>query len=139
MTLETAASAASSVSANPAKLAPIYALFGGGGVALAISLAAIVVMVLKRPRTVGEWAVALISTIVSSLCLGAFVVIYLGLHRDLRSVDPIEVYAAVVQMGGVIFACGLPGWVLVRMAFNTMAKVQDKSLDQVYHDAKELL
>lgn len=114
-------------------------MIGGAGVAGAITLAAVVVMLIKRPRTAGEWGVALISTVVSSICGGAAVVLRLNLHYGLRSGDEVEVYLALMEIIGAAFACGLPGWVLVRVAFNTMNKVQDKSADDVYRDAKGLL
>lgn len=111
----------------------------GGAVVGGLTLSAVVVMVLKQPRTSREWIVALISTLVCSLGLGAFVVLYLGLHKALAAGDQAEVVFGLLQVGGAIFASGLPGWVLVRIAFNTMAKFQDKSADDVYRAGKELL
>lgn len=116
-----------------------FAIAGTTAVTVAVALASVIVMVIKRPRTVGEWTVALISTVMSSLGGGAAAVLYLGLHTRLQSPDAVEVYISLVAVGSLIFAAGLPGWVLVRVAFNTMAKFQDRSADDIYHDAKELL
>lgn len=136
MGIETAA-AASAAGMAAAKGAGGAAL--GGAVVGGLTLSTLVVMLLKQPRTSREWAVALISTLVCSLGLGAFVVLYLGLHKALASHEQTEVVLGLLQVGGAIFASGLPGWVLVRIAFNTMAKYQDKAADDVYRDAKGLL
>ena len=42
-------------------------------------------------------------------------------------------------MGGVIFACGLPGWAIVRWLFNFIDERRDASIDEVAKDVKELL
>lgn len=136
MGIETAA-AASAAGMAAAKGAGGAAL--GGAVVGGLTLSTLVVMLLKQPRTSREWAVALISTLVCSLGLGAWSVLYLGLHKALASPDQTEIVLGLLQVGGAIFASGLPGWVLVRIAFNTMAKFQDKTADDVYRDAKELL
>lgn len=112
---------------------------GAGGAAGAVTLAAIVVMLIKRPRTAGEWAVALISTVMSSLALGSWVVLWLGMHKGLHSPDVFEAWGSLMVVGGVIFACGLPGWVLVRIAFNTMTKLQDGTAQDLRRAVKEML
>lgn len=99
----------------------------------AAGLATIVVMLMKQPRTPREWAVALISTVVSSVGGGAAIVMHFGL---LAWADH---YMGLVALFGLVFACGLPGWTVVRMIFNTAAKYQDKGVDDVYQDAKRLL
>lgn len=116
-----------------------HAIAGGAGIVGAVTLSAVIVMLVKQPRTAREWALALISTVVCSLGLGAWVVLYFGLHHALGSANHTEALFGLFQVGGVMFACGLPGWVLVRIAFNTMAKFQDKSLDDAYDDVRGLL
>ena len=61
-----------------------------------MTLAAIVVMLIKRPRTAGEWAVALISTVMSSLALGSWAVVWLGMHKGLYSRDMVEAWASLM-------------------------------------------
>ena len=129
-----AAAAASAVVAKGAGGAAIGGAVGGG-----LALGTILVMLAKKPRTEREWALALLSTAASSLGGGAAVMLRFGLHQALRSGDDIELYFALMQLGGVFMACALPGWLLVRVAFNTMTKYQDKTADEVYRDAKELL
>ena len=111
----------------------------GGAVVGGLTLSAAVVMMVKQPRSTREWGLALLSTLACSLGLGAALVLYLGLHKALASADQTEVVFGLLQVGGCIFASGLPGWVLVRIAFNTMSKFQDKSADDVYRAGKELL
>lgn len=122
-----------------AKGSGAHVLVGGIGLAGAISLAAIVVMLVKRPRTAGEWALALISTFMCSLGLGAAIVLYFGLLKWVLVPDPVEAFVGLMALLGVVFAAGLPGWVLVRIAFNTMGKFQDASADDLYKEAKGLL
>lgn len=111
-----------------------------GGIAiLALVLASVVVMVLKQPRTSREWAVALISTLVSSFGLGALAALYFGLHRHFSASDPFEVYIGLVAVGGMVFIGGLPGWVMVRIVFNTLERFQDKSLPEVVKAVKEAM
>jgi len=42
-------------------------------------------------------------------------------------------------MGGLIFACGLPGWALVRWIFNFIEERRDASIDEVAKDVREML
>ena len=105
---------------------------GGASMAAAAgaTLAAIVVMLMTPPRSPREWAVGLISTVVASIGGGAAVIEYLGLHHWVAS--PIGLCA----MGGLIFACGLPGWAGVRWMFNFIDRNQDASIAEV---AREVL
>lgn len=125
-----AASAASQSMGNPI-------ILGGTALATAAGLAAIVVMLMTKPKTEQEWAVALISTLVSSLCGGAFVILKMGWITWAQTTNSPQLTAALMAFGGVIFTCGLPGWVLVRLMFNTMKKHQDQTLSEAYHDIKQ--
>lgn len=102
-----------------------------GGTGIAAALATFVVMCMSRPRDDREWRVALVCTLMSSICGGAAVVRWLGLH--LWAGDLI----GVVGLIGVVFACGLPGWAIVRWLFNWMQKRQDKDLAEVARDFKD--
>lgn len=137
MTIESASAAGAAASSSGAGANAIW--IGAGGAAGAVTLATIVVMLIKRPRTAGEWAVALISTVVSSLALGSWVVLWLGMHKGLHSPDVVEAWGSLMVLGGVLFACGLPGWVLVRIAFNTMFKFQDSTAQDVRQAVKDML
>lgn len=108
--------------------------FGVGGVAA--GLATIVVMLMTTPRTPKEWAVALISTFVSSISLGSLVVLWLDVHEELLVPDPTANILAMVSIGGIMFACGLPGWAIVRMAFNAIAKREGRDLVDVIKELR---
>ncbi len=109
---------------------------GGGGSAVAAGgagLAAVVVMLMTPPRSSREWAVGLISTVVSSIGGGAAAIEHFGVQHWVNS--PIGLCA----MGGLIFACGLPGWAAVRWVFNFIDKNSDAPIDAVARSVKDVL
>lgn len=122
-------------SSGVAGAAAAYKALGGTALAAAsgATLAAVVVMLMTPPRNKREWAVGLISTVVSSIGGGAFTVEYFQLHHWAFST------VGLCAMGGLIFACGLPGWAVVRWIFNFIDKNRDASIDQVAQDVKEIL
>lgn len=113
------------------KLAGGLALFAG----LGAFLASVVTMCMMTPRSPREWAVGLISTVVSSLAGGAYAILKLGLHTNLPA-DPVSLYLTIVAGLGVVFVCGLPGWALVRWTFSAIEKRRDKDLLEVVAEAK---
>lgn len=104
------------VSAGGAAAAKVLAMIFGSA-----TLAAIVVMVCLPPRTRGEWASALICTVVASVCGGSAVVMWLGLQQWADS------FFGLVALGGLLFCCGLPGWVTVRWGFAWVHENPSKS------------
>lgn len=98
---------------------------------LPAGLATIVVMLWVQPESKREWAMALISTVVSSICGGAAVVQSYGLSAWGDS------YFGLVGMAGIIFACGLPGWVIVRASFAWLEKRKNKDLSELVSDARQ--
>lgn len=74
-------------------------------------LVSVVVMLWAQPKSPREWGMSLVTTVCSSIFGGAFVVRYMGWQ------DWINDSAGVMAFGGLIFICGLPGWVLVRSLF----------------------
>lgn len=117
------AGAAAAVGVGSAAAAAV----GAGG------LSALVVMLMMRPRTRGEWTVALISTLVSSIGGGAAVVQHLGLQVWTHS------YIGLVALFGLVFACGLPGWALVRWLFNFMERRRDKDIADIVGEVRREL
>ena len=100
-------------SSGAAGAAAFKAVGGASAVAAGgAGLAAVVVMLMTPPRSKREWAVGLISTVVASIGGGAAVIEHFGLQHWVNT--PIGLGA----MGGLIFACGLPGWAIVRWVFN---------------------
>jgi hypothetical protein len=115
--------------------AAAYKAFGGTAAAAAsgATLAAVVVMLMTPPRDKREWTVGLISTVVSSIGGGATTIEYFQLHHWAFST------VGLCAMGGLIFACGLPGWALVRWIFNFIVERRDASIDEVAKEVKEML
>lgn len=112
------------------------ALGGMAAVAgLAAALAAVVVMCAKRPRDGAEWTVGIISTVVSSLSLGAYAVLKMGMLDNLPT-EPVPLLMAVMSMGGVMFASGLPGWALVRATFTWLSKNDGKDIAELAQEAR---
>lgn len=112
-----------------------WKLLGGlaGIGAIGAGLAAIVVMCLMTPRSPKEWAVGVISTVVASIGGGAAIIQHFGLQA--WALSPF----GLVAMLGLVFACGLPGWALVRWLFNYIEKHKAQSIDEVIRDARGML
>lgn len=81
------------------------------GLSAGAILAAIVVMAITPARNAREFIVGMVSTLVSSLSGGAALTRYLGLTELVN--DP----WGLATIGGLMFVCGLPGWLLVRAFF----------------------
>lgn len=109
-----------------------WKLIGGaaGVVAGGAGLAAIVVMLMTPPRHAREWAVGLISTVVCSIAGGSWLLHWLGM-ADLAQAGP----AGLATLFGLCFACGLPGWALVRALFTWLERRRDKDLGELARDA----
>ena len=108
------------------------ALYKLGAFGFVAVLAAIVVMAMTLPKTAREFVVAMISTTVSSICGGAFVVRWFDLGAWVN--DDFGLMA----IGGLIFICGLPAWVLVRAGFKWAEKRKDKDLAELATDLQDL-
>ena len=122
-------------SSGVAGAAVAYKALGGTAAAVAsgATLAAVVVMLMTPPRNKREWTVGLISTVVSSIGGGAMTVEHFGLHHWAFST------MGLCALGWLIFACGLPGWAMVRWTFAFIDKRRDDSIDEVARDVKELM
>lgn len=117
---------------GPLTAAGGIALYKLGAFGFVAVLAAVVVMAMTLPKTVREFTVAMISTSVSSICGGAFVVRWLGIAHWVND------DAGMIAIGGIIFVCGLPAWVLVRAWFKWAEKRRDKDLTEIASDLAEL-
>jgi hypothetical protein len=112
-----------------------WKIIGGlaGMGAIGAGLAAFVVMALTKPKTDQEWRVALICTLVSSIGGGSALVRWLGFQHWVE--DPF----GMVAMLAFAFACGLPGWALVRALFKYLDKKKDAGIDEIATDVKGML
>ncbi|MGF6694769.1 hypothetical protein M2318_004858 [Metapseudomonas resinovorans] len=108
-----------------------FALYKLLGLVLGVPLAVAVVMIMTRPRTTPEWAVALISTVVVSIGGGAAVIQYFGLHE--WAVD----FYGLLALASLHFTCGLPAWVVVRAWFVYAERRRDASLPELVKEIRE--
>lgn len=103
------------------------------------TLAAFIVMAMTQPRSGKEWAVALISTLVGSFGGGAWAMIHFELYKHLDPGDGLLLILGCMELIGVAFIAGLPGWLLVRVAFNQMEVWKNKTAKDIAADIKETL
>lgn len=129
------AGAAAKSAAGHATAVTVYGTAGIGLVAAVLAMA--VVFMARMPRSPKEWVIGLISTVVSSLSLGAAVVVKFGLLDWARKPDQFEAWVGMVAIGGVVFSCGLVGWAIVRWSFNWIDAREGKQIDEVIQDAKQ--
>ena len=113
--------------ASMAKMAGFGVISG-----LAFIFVSVVVLMTRMPRSRKEWAVMLISTLVSSLGIGSGIVVRYGLQHLAQD------WFGMVFLGGIIFVCGLPGWFIVRLWFNYVSKHDDADITDVIRDVKNL-
>lgn len=106
----------------------VYGLFSI--IAASIVLVCLVVLLMRPPRSPQEWAVGLICTVVSSVGLGAAVIVRFSLQGLAQD------YVGMCALGLLVFVCGLPGWFMVRLAFTYMNRNEDKSLIEVIRELR---
>lgn len=95
-------------------------------------LAAVIVMFMAQPKSAREWFCAVVSTVMCSISLGAYVVTH---HTAVSGLA--DAYAAQI-VGGVYFLCGLPGWFIVRVIFYTLARFSGKDALQILAEVQEV-
>ena len=98
-----------------------------------VAASTVVVMLMTPPRTHREWAVGVISTVVTGICGRAIAVQHFGLQQWVESVT------GIVALGGLIFGCGLPRWAIMRRVFNFIVKNRDAGIAEIAPDVKEIL
>ncbi|MCQ9618417.1 hypothetical protein L1889_18425 [Paenalcaligenes niemegkensis] len=122
-----------STSASAAGIAAWKAIGGLAGFgACGAGLATVVVMCVLRPRTQSEWVVGIISTVVASISGGAAVIQHYELHHWAQ--NPM----GLVAMLGLTFACGLPGWAIVRWGFNFFDKRRKADILDIVDEVRGL-
>jgi hypothetical protein len=82
------------------------------------------------PKTLREWAAALICSVVFSVAGGAYLLHWLGL-ADIATHGP----GSLAVLLGTSFACGTPGWVLVRSLFRWFEKRDGRDIAELAADA----
>lgn len=126
--------ATSGAAAGAAGLAGWKAIGGVAGVAAGgAGLAAVVVMLMTPPRSPREWAVGLISTVLGSIAGGAFVIDYFNLQAWMHTAT------GLASTLGLVFACGLPAWAVVRWLFTWIERRKGKDLGEVANDLRDAI
>lgn len=100
-------------------------------ISCAIFLVATVVLMMRMPRSPQEWIVGLICTVVSSLMGGSFIIVKWSLHQWVT-----DIYG-LIALGGFFFACGLPGWAIVRWVFNFIEQREGKTVVDIFREFKD--
>lgn len=112
--------------------AAVVKIYGLASVTItSIVLVCLVVLMMRPPRSPHEWAVGLICTVVSSVGLGAAVIVHFSLQGLAQD------YVGMCALGLLVFVCGLPGWFIVRLAFNYMNRNESASLIDVIRDVRK--
>lgn len=109
-----------------------WKLIGGaaGAAAIGAGLAAIVVMCMQTPRSAREWAVGLITTVIGSVAGGAAVVQHFSLQAWATT------YIGLVALLGLVFACGLPAWAIVRWCFTWMERRRNRDIGEIADEVR---
>ncbi len=110
---------------GPLTAAGGVALYKLGAFGFVAALAAVVVMAMTLPKTPREFVVALISTVVSSIGGGAFVIRWLEIGHWAQ--DDV----GLIGLMGVVFVCGLPARVLVRALFAWSEAKKDRQITEI--------
>lgn len=110
-----------------------WKLIGGlaGLGAIGAGLAALVVICMTPPKEPREWVVALVSTVVSSIGGGAVVVQWLELQHWTAT------QLGLVALFGLVFACGLPGWAIVRWIFNSIRRREGRGIESILREVRK--
>lgn len=96
-------------------------------------LSAMLVMLMIPPRSAREFAAMLISTLSCSIALGSYLIArHIG-------IDQLHNIYDLAQAGGLFFAAGLPGWVLVRALFIFFEENKQRSLIELIHQLREAI
>lgn len=110
-----------------------WKLIGGlaGIGAIGAGLAFLVVVCLMRPRTQSEWIVSIVSTVLGSISGGAAVIQHFSLQH--WAFSPF----GLVAMLGLVFACGLPAWAIVRWTFTYINKNEGRDIAEIVAELRE--
>lgn len=91
------------------------------------------VVMTRPPRSSREWVVSLLCTLAGSFGVGGFVIAKYNLHVIA------DTWLGGMGLAGIIFACGLPAWAIVRFVFTEidMREQQGQGIVQVIKEIKD--
>lgn len=103
----------------------------------AIFLMVFLVMAMTRPATYRETIAALLSTCVSCIGVGGFIIIRFGMiQAAAASTSDYELFTHIVVIASIVFAAGAPGWVLTRSVFLWIDKSKNKTFVELWKELK---
>ena len=110
---------------GPLTAAGGIALYKLGAFGAFAVLAAVIVMAMTLPKSPREFVVAMTSTLMGSIGGGAFLVRWLDISHWAND------DAGMIAIGGVIFVCGLPAWLIVRSLFAWSEAKKERHITEV--------
>jgi len=102
-----------------------------GAAGIGSGVAAYVVMTMTKPKDDREFRVSLACTIAGSIGGGAALIKYLGVERWTGDV------LGLMGMGGLMFTCGLPAWLIIRALFHYIEKRKDADITEIIADGAQ--
>jgi hypothetical protein len=121
----------SGAAASVVGLKTLGGLVGAGGIGAGV--AAYIVMAMTKPKDDKEFRVSMVSTVAASLGGGAAAIKYFGIEKWAGD------FIGLMGMGGVMFACGLPGWLLIRALFHYIDKSKDADITEIISDGAQAI
>ncbi len=110
--------------------AGIGAYKAGAAIGFGVLFSAIVVMAMAAPKSKKEVFIALICTLSSSLFGGSALIAFLGIQGWAGDMF------GLMGIGGIMFICGMPGWVLVRAFWHWAEVSQNKTLLEIWQEIR---
>lgn len=104
-----------------------------GAAGIGAGVASYIVMTMTKPKDDREFRVSLASTIAGSLFGGAAAVKYLGIEHWAKDI------IGLMGMGGVMLACGLPAWLIIRALFHYIEKRKDADITDIIADGAQAI
>lgn len=105
------------------------------GLIVILSIAAffswLIVVMTRIPRSRPEWVVSLISTVVGSICGGAYIT------QKYLLFTYADTFFGTLVLGGLFFICGLPVWAIIRWVFNYVNAREDATIFEVIDEVKQ--
>jgi hypothetical protein len=99
-----------------------------------------VVMAMTMPKSRGDFFASMLSTVMASVCGGAYVSVKCGFLAALLAAQ--TDYEAAFSLGiiiGIAFLCGLPAWAIVRGLFVWTERRKTSGLDAMIADVRDAI